>query len=143
MKTYLALALMVLLGLPALAQAQEIDSYTEAQKWKLARIQLVETLESPVEGIREQSLKNAIIFATLYRDKVDLGGAVSAISEVYENDNRRVNRKLALAALQAIGDYRATDYLARHVEEAETEEGRALVATVLSEYYVAKASAPQ
>ena len=143
MKTYLALALMVLLGLPALAQAQKIDSYTEAQKWKLARIQLVETLESPVEGIREQSLKNAIIFATLYRDKVDLGGAVSAISEVYENDNRRVNRKLALAALQAIGDYRATDYLAHHVEEAETEEGRALVATVLSEYYVAKASAPQ
>ena len=74
---------------------------------------------------------------------MDLGSAVSAISEVYENDNRRVNRKLALAALQAIGDYRATDYLARHVEEAETEEGRALVATVLSEYYVAKVSAPQ
>ena len=73
----------------------------------------------------------------------DLGAAVGAIREVYESDDRGTNRKLALAALQAIGDYRAVDYLARHVENAEADEGRALVASVLSEYYEAKASAPQ
>ena len=138
----LTLALILLLGLPLVASAQEINSYTEAQQWMLAEAQLVETLQSPVVGVRTQALKNAIVLATLYRDKVDLSSAVSAIEQVYEDDNA-ATRKLALAALQAIGDRWAAAYLARHVPPVEMEESRALVASVLNEYYGAKMAALQ
>ena len=114
MRIIVAFAWVLLLGLPTLAQAQDVNSYTEAQQWRLAEVQLVQSLESPIENVRAQALRNAIIFSTLYRDKVDLGNAVGTIRALYEDDGR-ANRKLALAALQAIGNNRATTYLARHV----------------------------
>ena len=141
MKTYLACALMVLLGLPALAQAQDADAYTEAQKWKLVTIQLVETLEMTIDDVKTQALKNAIIYATLYRDKVDLGSAVGALRKVYEEDNHRSHRKLALAALQAIGNNRTTTFLVRHVTDEESEEGRVVMASVLNDFYLARTGA--
>ncbi len=138
MKTIAVFAVVLLLGLPA--QAQEVDSYTEAQQWRLAEMQLTQSLESPIENVRTQALKNAIIFATLYRDKVDLGNAVGAIREVYEEDGQ-ANRKLALAALQAIGNNRATTYLARHVTAEESEESRIVMASVLTDFYLSRTGA--
>ncbi len=140
MKTFAALALLVLLGLPTLAQAQQTE-YTEDQKWYLASAQLVASLESPIETVRTQSLKNAIIYATLYRDKIDLSQAVPALRMVYEDDQRSVHRKLALAALQAIGTNRAADYVARYVSTSESEEGRIVMASVLNDFYLSRTSA--
>ena len=137
MKTIVAFAWVLLLGLPTLAQAQDVDSYTEAQQWRLAKAQLVQSLESPIDNVRTQALKNAIIFATLYRDKIDLGKAVGALREVYEEDGG-AQSKLALAALQAISNNRAAIYLARHVTAEETEEGRVVMASVLNDFYLAR-----
>ena len=120
MRIIVAFAWVLLLGFPTLAQAQDVNSYTEAQQWRLAEVQLVQSLESPIENVRAHALRNAIIFSTLYRDKVDLGNAVGTIRALYE-DEGRVNRKLALAALQAIGNNRAATYLARHVTAEESE----------------------
>ncbi len=131
--------LVLLLGLPIAAQAQGRVSYTPETKWRYIELQLVETLESSVDGIRSQSLKNAVIYATLYRDQVDLSSAVSAIRTVYEDDAS--NRKLALAALQAIGSEWAKDYVVRHVAKAEIEESSLLMATLLKEYYSEKIAA--
>ncbi len=140
MRIIVAFAWVLLLGLPTLAQAQDVNTYTEAQQWRLAEVQLAQSLESPIENVRAQALKNAIIFATLYRDKVDLGNAVGAIRAVYEEDGR-ANRKLALAALQAIGNNRATTYLARHVTAEESEESRIVMASVLNDFYLLRTGA--
>ncbi len=139
MKSIAMLVLVLLLGLPIAAHAQGRVSYTPETKWRYIELQLVETLESSVDGIRSQSLKNAVIYATLYRDQVDLSSAVSAIRTVYEDDAS--NRKLALAALQAIGSEWAKHYVARHVPKAEVEESRLVMATVLTEYYAEKIAA--
>ncbi len=139
MKSIAMLVLVLLLGLPIAAHAQGRVSYTPETKWRYIELQLVETLESSVDGVRTQSLKNAVIYATLYRDQVDLSSAVSAIRTVYEDDAS--NRKLALAALQAIGSEWAKDYVVRHVAKAEIEESRLVMATVLTEYYAAKIAA--
>ncbi len=141
MKSIAILVLVLLFGLPIAAHAQDRLSYTPETKWRYIELQLVETLESSVDGIRAQSLKNAVIYATLYRDQVDLSSAVSAIRTVYEDDERASNRKLALAALQAIGSEWAKAYVARHVPTAELEEGRLVMATVLTEYYAGKIAA--
>ena len=140
MRIIVAFAWVLLLGLPTLAQAQDVKTYTEAQPWRLAEVQLVQSLESPIENVRAQALRNAIIFATLYRDKVYLGNAVGAIRTLYE-DEGRANRKLALAALQAVGNNRATTYLARHVTAEESEESRFVMASVLSDFYVSRTGA--
>ena len=133
--------LVLLLGLPIAAHAQDRVSYTPETKWRYIELQLVETLESSVDGIRRQSLKNAVIFAMLYRDQVDLSRAVSAIRTVYEDDERASNRKLALAALQAIGSEWTKDYVVRHVAKAEIEQSRLVMASVLTEYYAEKIAA--
>ncbi len=139
MKSIAMLVLVLLLGLPIAAHAQDRVSYTPETKWRYIELQLVETLESSVDGVRTQSLKNAVIYATLYRDQVDLSSAVSAIRTVYEDDAS--NRKLALAALQAISSEWAKDYVVRHVAKAEVEESRLVMATVLTEYYAEKIAA--
>ena len=140
MRIIVAFAWVLLLGLPTLAQAQDVKSYTEAQQWRLAEVQLAQSLESPIENVRAQALMNAIIFATLYRDKVDLGNAVGEIRALYEDDGR-ANRKLALAALQAIGNNRTTTFLARHVTAEESEESRIVMASVLNDFYLARTGA--
>ncbi len=140
MRTIVALALMLLLGLPTLVQAQKVESYTEAEQWRLAEMQLAQSLESPIDNVRKQALKNAIIFATLYRDKIDLSKTVGVIREVYEEDGQ-TNHKLALAALQAIGNYRTTTFLARYVTAEESEESRVVMASVLNDFYLARTSA--
>ena len=141
MKTLTVFTLLLLLGLPTLAHAQKGNLYTEGQKWQLASLQMVSSLESSIDDVKTQSLKNAIIYATLYRDKVDLSGAVSALRTVYEKDKRANHRKLALAALQAIGNNRAADYLARHVTDAESDEGRLVMVSVLNDFYLSRTGA--
>ncbi len=138
MKTFAVFALLLLFGLSTVAQAQEAQTYTDNQKWQLASLQLVESLESPIDDVKTQSLKNAIIYATLYRDKVNLSRAVPALRRVYEKDARSNHRKLALAALQAIGTNRAADYLARYVTDAESDEGRLVMVSVLNDFYLSR-----
>ncbi len=140
MRIIVTLALMLLLGLPTLVQAQDIDSYTEAKQWRLAEIQLAQSLESPIDNVRKQALRNAILFATLYRDKVDMSRAVGVIRVVYAEDGP-ANRKLALAALQAIGNYQTTTFLSRYVTDEESEEGRVVMASVLNDFYLARTGA--
>ena len=141
MRTAIVVAAVVLASIPAIAQAQQQAVYTEDERWVLNELQLIESLQSPIDGVREQALRNAIVFATLYRQQTELGQAVPALQAVYATDVQAQNRKLALAALQAIGSNQTRRFLARSVSDQESEEGRALVATVLSEYYAGRASA--
>ena len=117
----------------AQAQPQENGSYESDVFWQLAAKQVVVSLDSDNSHVRSQTLKNAIVFSTLYRDRIDLGIAVDSIAEVAANDEMSENRRLACAALQAIGSFRAKNHLAR-LQGIEDTEYRTLVATVIFEY---------
>ena len=136
MKQLLAFCLLVLFAAPVLAQDSTPALANEAVRWNLAVAQLETSLDSEYQSVREQTLKNAIVLATLYRDKVDLAGERSLLNKIYEESKSPMNRKLALALLQAIGGNRAQDFLARNTTRAEFDEGRLTVASVLNDYYI-------
>lgn len=135
MKQLLAFCLLVLFAAPVLAQDSTPILADETVRWNLAVAQLETSLDSEYQAVREQTLKNAIVLATLYRDKVDLADQRSLLHKVYEESKSSKNRKLALALLQAIGGNRAQDFLARNTTQAEFDEGRLTVASVLNDYY--------
>lgn len=136
----IALALLVGFAMPVVAQAQGSDTelHQSDRQWKLVAAQITSNLEMPIDNVRTQTLRNTIIFATLYRDKVDLRRCFTALRSVYENGANTTQRKLALAALTAIGSSGASNYLARHVHAKEAEEGRLVVASVLNEFFLSR-----
>lgn len=140
MKTVITLSLAVILAVAAAgptAQAQsraESEAYDSGAFWQLASKQVVQSLGSEHSHVRGQTLKNVIVFSTLYRDKVDLGAAVNVIATIAGNDDSREHRRLATAALQAIGSFRAKQHLAELTGIAD-DEYRILVAAVIMEYY--------
>ena len=141
MKTVFTLFTLFILALTTLvpavqAQSQESagSAYESDAVWQLASKQVVMSLDSEYDRVRGQTLKNVIVFSTLYRDKVDLGPAVGAIAAIARNDESSENRRLAMAALQAIGSFRARQHLAE-LKGISDDEYRLLVATVINEYY--------
>ena len=136
MKQLLAFCLLVLFAAPVLAQDSTPILADETVRWNLAIAQLETSLDSEYQSVREQTLKNAIVLATLYRDKVDLADQRSLLHKIYEESKSPKNRKLAVALLQAIGGNRAQDFLARNTTQAEFDEGRLTVASVLNDYYI-------
>lgn len=135
MKTLFLFAVVLLVAAPTFAQNRQVVLEDTPIKWILNEEQLETALDSDITGVRMQSLENAIIFATLYRDKMSLSSVVDDIQDIYENDESRTNRKLAMAALQAIGTRKANTYLTRYVSPQETIEARTIVASVLNDYY--------
>lgn len=134
MKLLLALFAALILTAPPVVQAQNAQEYDEGVVWQLAAKQVVLSLDSEYSHVRAQTLKNVIVFSTLYRDQIDLRPAVKSIADVAESDLSDQNRSLALAALQAIGSSRAKQHL-EELREIDEDEYRMLVATVLNEYY--------
>lgn len=123
---------------PVFAQEPVALANGDKIRWTLATEQIKLSLDSPNEMIRMQTLKNMIVMATLYRDKVDMSVHTKLIRETYEESTSRGQRKLALAALQAIGGYRAFDYIERNASPADFEEGRMVVASVLNDYFTGR-----
>ena len=140
MKNLVAFALAFLLVAPVFAQDTPAET-TDEVRWVLATAQLEQSLENPQDAIRSQTLKNAIVLATLYTDKVDLSGTARSICKIYRNASSKDHRNLALAALQAIGSTRAKDCTMRNTTPAQYEEGRLTVASVLNDFYDARMAA--
>lgn len=138
MKTFFVLLTVLLISTvpesTAQLQSQSAEPYGEHTFRHLASVQLERSLDSPLAMVRAQTLKNALVFSTLYRDQVDLTDAVPKIAEIAEHDDTMQNRRLALAALRAIGSSTANRYLSR-LGEMDEKEYRTLVAGVISEYY--------
>ena len=89
MKRALLFTLVLLIGLSTAANAQEFYETKGPAYWtKIAR-QLTASLQSPIEGVRVGSLKNAVYFATFYPDRIDLSEAVAPIIAICEDDGRR------------------------------------------------------
>ncbi|MYF63976.1 MAG: hypothetical protein F4183_05730, partial [Rhodothermaceae bacterium] len=91
MKQLLAFCLLVLFAAPVLAQDSTPILADETVRWNLAIAQLETSLDSEYQWVREQTLKNAIVMATLYRDKVDLAGQRSLLHKIYEESKSPKN----------------------------------------------------
>lgn len=135
LRTLPAFLLLLSLAAPALAQSKAEDSPVRDHYWTLVSAQLGASLGAADAAVQPQALKNAIVFATLYRDKIRMQHHVRVLRGVADSSPSQANRQLAIAALQAIGSGRAVEYLARSVSEAEAEAGRKLITSVLSELY--------
>lgn len=129
-KPIASLVLLVLLLAPS-ASAQ--DARTPELQQTATTLQLIASLQSPIDDVRAQSLKNAIYFATLYRDRMDLNAVAGVVRTVYQHDARAENRRLALAALQAIASPHTQRFLTNRVSPEEAAESRAVLASVLRE----------
>ena len=138
MKKLAVFLLILFCATPVFAQEPVALANGDKIRWTLATEQIKLSLDSPNEMIRMQTLKNMIVMATLYRDKVDMSVHTKLIRETYEESTSRGQRKLALAALQAIGGYRAYDYIERNASPADFEEGRMVVASVLNDYFTGR-----
>lgn len=134
MKPLLSLFVAVLLTNAPVMHAQSVDTQPHEIIWQLAAKQVVVSLQSEYTHVRAQTLKNVIVFSTLYRDRMDVESTVNSVAEVARNDPNEQNRRLALAALQSIGSFRARQFLAE-LRGISDDEYRRLVASVLSEYY--------
>ena len=135
MKQLTILALVAMFIIPAAAQSSHDQAGPGDQHWTLISAQLGESLKSSDEAVKTQALKNAVIFATLYRDKITMQDHFGSLRDVYEDSDNQMNQGLALAAIQVIGGGIALDYLSRNVDVEETEQARLLVASILNEYY--------
>ena len=134
MKRAILLSLAMMIGLSTAASAQEFYETKGPAYWtKIAR-QTMASLHSPVEGVRVGSLKNAIYFATFYPDRIDFSAAVEPLIALCDDDGRRAEHLVALAALQAIGGDEAERYLARRSARERADIRREVLA-VLSDHY--------
>ncbi len=124
----------MLLSVPIFAQDAPSVLEDERIRWNLAAAQIEASLDSEYEFVRQQTLKNAIIIVTLYRDKIDLANQESLLNKIYNESESKNQRNLALALLQTIGGERAQDYMARHATQNESNEVRTVLASVLKDY---------
>ena len=134
-KRPLLLALALTVGLSANAAAQISYDAMTTERWAAVEHQLVTSLASPYEGVRAQNAKNAIYFATFYRDRLDLRRAVKSLITTCEDEGREAEHVVALAALQAIGGAEAHGYLAARVAGEQADAVRRAMMAVLSGYY--------
>ncbi len=135
MKYFFAICFSVLLSVPVFAQNPASLLEDEKIRWNLAAAQIEVSLDSEYESVREQTLKNAIVIVTLYRDKINLANQGSLLKKIYVESKSAEHRNLAFALLQTIGGNRAQDYLARHATQAESDEVRMVLVTVLNDYF--------
>ncbi|MCY4158394.1 MAG: hypothetical protein OXE92_01595 [Bacteroidetes bacterium] len=135
MKTLFSFCLAALLSVPVFAQDVASTLDNEEFRWNLAVAQIEMSLDSEYQSVREQTLKNAIVIVTLYRDKINLADQSSLLRKIYQESESHRNRQLALALLQTIGGNRAQDLLARTATEAETDQVRITLASVLNDYF--------
>ena len=135
MKPFLALCLTALFVLPVFSQNVASIIHDETARWNLATAQIETSLDSKYQSVREQTLKNAIVIVTLYRDKIDLSEEGSILRKVYEEAESVHHRKLALALLYTIGGDRVQQYLDLNSTEAESEQVRITLASVLNDYF--------
>ncbi len=124
---------------PASTTAQAIRQM-DAVQWRHLSRQLTRSLDSPVAQIRQEAMQHINFFATHYGDRVDFTSAVPELLRIYDADATEGYRIMALAALHAIGDEGAMQYLRQAVQWERSERVRKLTLAALADH-VAQARA--
>lgn len=134
--TAIGLFLALAFGIAPLTYAQSVEQASVVMddlEWTMLGYQLAESLESPIDQIKEQSLQHITFFATNYSNKVDLDIAVPELLKIYESDKEDY-RILALTALHAIGNTEAMAFLSDSVQDEQSTRVRELTLAALAEY---------
>lgn len=84
--------------------------------------QLGQSLSSPADAVRHESLRHLAYFAYFYGDALDLSAALPQLMNIYSEDENEQCRLLAVAALHAIGDEGTMRTLRRIASERLDEE---------------------
>ena len=131
-------ALALTTGLSTAATAQINYDTMTPERWAAVGQQIAVSLESPYQGVRVQNIKNAIFFATFYRDRIDLSQAVKTMITICDDEKRASEHLVTLAALQAIGGVEAQQYLASRIAGEQADEVRRTMLAVLDDYYASR-----
>ncbi len=123
-----------LIPTPSAYAQNALDDKSEAW-WDNLEAQITQSLDSPVEQIRDESLQNLIFFSTNYGDRVDFTYAVDKIFDIYENAPLEARRTLALVALHAVGNEYAMQRLSRVVETEPSARIQKHAQAVLADFY--------
>ena len=128
-------AVAVLLGSSVPAFAHTTDLATpDADSWEQLSRQLVASLDSPIDQVKQGTLQHINFFATYHKDDVDLTQAVPKLIDIYETDDNEGLRILALTSLNAIGHRSIMVYLSDTVQRESSPRVRELTLAVLADY---------
>ena len=116
------------------AFAQNDFATKDANEWKQLSRQLVESLDSPIDQVKQGTLQHVNFFATYHKDDVDLSAAVPKLIDIYETDDNEGFRILALTSLHAIGDRSIMHYLSETVQRESSPRVRTLTLAALADY---------
>jgi hypothetical protein len=127
----LALALIVSGLAAAQVQAQSSFISQDADWWNRLEAQLTAGVQSDVPQVREDATRQIIFFAENFSDQTNFDEAANEIMGQFEMTDHVGERLLALAALNAIGESRTIDRLARIAEAEASPRVRTVTAAVL------------
>ncbi len=113
----------------SLASEKEIN-------WKLVSKNLVRSLASDNEGLRQ----SAMAFFVEHADKLDINDAVYDVMRVYRNHPDLRVRKLALVTLYKMQNKWAMEFLKVDLRFQEQEQLKQMVAAIVQEYQAKKKS---
>ncbi len=128
-------ALLLALTLPASSHAQTSYDAQSPAWWQQLEQQIITSLGSPAERIREQALQHVVFFATQYGDKVDFYEAVPRLLRIYDGGESEARRVMAVAALHAVGTEAAMAGLQVRLRSERSERVRHLARLALADYY--------
>ena len=109
------------------ASEKEID-------WKLVSKNLVRSLASDNEGLRQ----SAMAFFVEHADKLDINEAVYDVMRVYRNHPDLRVRKLALVTLYKMQNSWAMEFLKVDLRFQDQEQLKQMVAAIVQEYQAKK-----
>ncbi|MEM1125904.1 MAG: hypothetical protein AAGI71_04580 [Bacteroidota bacterium] len=129
-----AFALMLTIGVNTAAAQGPYAEKSDAW-WAQLGDQLTESINSPVEQVKVQTIRHIIFFSANHSDKVNLDGTVPVLLRMYDGSADEKHRVLALAAIDAIGSNSAMEYLAQQVETERSEKVQRMMVAMLNNHF--------
>ena len=133
MKKSMMFCACVVLGL-ALLTAGSSSAQEKAVDWKRVSKNLVRSLASENEGLRQ----SAMDFFIQHADKLDIDAAVYDVMHVYRNHKDEKVKKLALVTLYKMQNKWAMEFLKVDLRFQDSEELKRMVAAIVQEYEAKK-----
>ncbi|MEK7727333.1 MAG: hypothetical protein AAB354_02905 [candidate division KSB1 bacterium] len=106
----------------------------KAVNWKLVSKNLVRSLASENEGLRQ----SAMDFFVQHADQLDINAAVYDVMHVYRNHKDERVRKLALVTLYKMQNKWAMEFLKVDLRFQDSAELKHMVAAIVQEYEAKK-----
>ncbi len=135
MKRVFGFAIAAVIAFAALS-AGESRASDKAINWKLVSKNLVRSLASDNEGLRQ----SAMHFFIENADKLDIDRAMFDVMRVYHHHSELRMRKLALVTLYKMQNKRVIEFLKTDLRFENSEQLKHMIAAIVQEFAAKKAS---